>query len=155
MVEEKSVAIKDMVSEIVSSYVAGNTVATTELPGLIKSVYGALTNLGQDAPIAAPAEDFRVTPAQIRKSIRSDALVSFIDGKPYKTLKRHLNSNGLTFADYKAKFGLPKDYPTTSPDYSAKRSEMALALGLGRKAAAQAPAPVAKAPRRTRAAKSA
>ena len=59
-------------------------------------------------------------------------MISFIDGKPYKTLKRHLSKHGLSVEEYKAKFGLPKDYPTTAADYSAKRSEMAKSLGLGR-----------------------
>ena len=67
-------------------------------------------------------------------------------GKKYKTLKRHLTTHGMTFEEYKAKFGLPKDYPTVSPNYSAQRSEMAKALGLGQggrgaKPAAKAPAP--------------
>jgi predicted transcriptional regulator len=152
---DDTAAIKAMTSEIVSAYALGNQFAVAELKGLIQSVYNALSDLNNEVPVAAPAEDLRSTPAQIRKSIRPDALVSFIDGKPYKTLKRHLTTNGLTFADYKAKFGLPKDYPTTAPEYSARRSEMAKLLGLGRKAdAVKAPTPV-KAPRKPRAPKAA
>ena len=60
-----------------------------------------------------------------------DALISFIDGKPYKTLKRHLSRNGLTIEQYRERFGLPRDYPSTAASYSAQRSELARALGLG------------------------
>ena len=81
------------------------------------------------------------TAAQIRKSVTPDALISFIDGKPYKTIKRHLAKHDLTFAEYRARYGLPSDYPSTAATYSAKRSELARALGLGqlqRKAAPKA-----------------
>ena len=64
-------------------------------------------------------------PAQIRKSITPDALISFIDGKPYKTLKRHLTGNGMTIEQYRERFGLPRDYPSTAASYSAQRSALA------------------------------
>ena len=77
-------------------------------------------------------------------TLSDDHLTSFIDGKRYKSLKRHLGVAGLTPDDYRAKFGLPKDYPMVAPAYSAQRSSLAkslgLGLGLGRKAAA-APEP--------------
>ncbi|WP_197430543.1 MucR family transcriptional regulator, partial [Methylobacterium sp. CCH5-D2] len=56
---------------------------------------------------------------------------SFEDGKPYKTLRRHLTLRGLTPEAYREKWGLPRDYPMTAPSYSAQRSELARALGLG------------------------
>ena len=88
----------------------------------------------------------RPTPAQIRKSIRPDGLVSFIDGKSYKTLKRHLTKHGLDPQSYRDRFGLPSDYPTTSANYSAQRSALAKSLGLGQPGRAQqaekAPEPV-------------
>ena len=76
-------------------------------------------------------EKTRATPAQIRKSVTPDALISFIDGKPYKTLRRHLTLRGLTPEQYRAKWGLAPDYPMTSASYSEQRSELARALGLG------------------------
>jgi len=121
----------ELTSEIVANYVANNTVSIDELPALIRTVSQTLNSLGQTAPALEP-EIEKPTPAQIKKSIRPDGLVSFVDGKPYKTLKRHLAKHGLTIAEYKEKYGLPKDYPSTSPEYSAKRSAMAKTLGLGR-----------------------
>jgi predicted transcriptional regulator len=123
----------DLTTEIVSAYVSGNAIAAVELPGLIQSVHAALSTAGETTvPVLKPT--IKTTPSQVRKSITDDVLVSFIDGKSYKTLKRHLARHGMTVADYRLKFGLPKDYPTTAPSYSAMRSEMAKARGLGRKA---------------------
>ena len=82
---------------------------------------------------ATPAADQieKPTPAQIKKSITPDALISFEDGKSYKTLRRHLTLRGLTPEAYRAKYGLSADYPMTAASYSAQRSELARALGLG------------------------
>ena len=128
--EDQSLIIA-LTTEIVANYVANNTVAVADLPSLIQTINQTLTNLGQPEAAAEP-EAQKITPGQVKKSIRPDGLISFIDGKPYKTLKRHLSKHGLSVEEYKAKFGLPKDYPTTAADYSAKRSEMAKSLGLGR-----------------------
>ena len=88
------------------------------------------------------------TAAQVRKSITPDALISFIDGKPYKMLKRHLTTHGLTGKAYQERYGLPLNYPMTALSYSAARSALAKKLGLGRKATPEpvgAPVKAAKA----------
>ena len=71
------------------------------------------------------------SPAQIRKSVRHDGIVSFIDGKTYKTLKRHLTSHGLDPRSYRDRYGLPADYPMVAPGYAERRSALAKAIGLG------------------------
>ena len=124
---------------LVSAYVANNSVPAAELATLIATTHAALAGLGGSATPATPAVA-KATPAQIRKSITHGALISFEDGKPYKTLKRHLNGNGLTIEQYRERFGLPRDYPSTAASYSAQRSALAKSLGLGnqrRKAAAK------------------
>jgi len=128
-------------ADIVSAYVSNNSVRPADLGELIASVHQTLSGLGGSATPAAEQIE-KPTPAQIKKSITPDALVSFEDGKPYKTLKRHLNLRGLTPEAYRAKYGLPVDYPMTSPAYSAQRSELARNLGLGnnRKGATKAAA---------------
>jgi predicted transcriptional regulator len=146
----------ELTAAVAGAYFSHNAVSATDIPGVIGAISAALTGLTNAAsPVAVVAdEQAKATPAQIRKSVTNDALISFIDGKPYKTLKRHLTTNGMTVAEYKAKFGLPNDYPTTAPAYSEARSAMAKALGLGqggRKAKAAAPA--AKAPKATKARK--
>ena len=118
---------------VVAAYVAGNHVATDDLPGLIRSIHMALDALGAPEEAVAPA--IKLTTAQIRRSITPDALISFEDGKSYKQLKRHLTTRGMTPANYRAKWGLPKDYPMVAADYTAVRSALAKAAGLGRKPA--------------------
>ena len=76
------------------AYVSNNHLPRTTLPDLIRTVHQALLALGTTTVARAPEGD-RPTPAEVRKSITADALISFIDGRPYKTLKRHLSSHGL------------------------------------------------------------
>nr|WP_042669375.1 MucR family transcriptional regulator [Methylobacterium sp. B34] len=128
----------EFAADIVSAYVANNSVPVAELPGLLSGIHVALVGLGAPAASVDPKVE-KLTPGQIRKSITPDALISFIDGKPYKTLKRHLTGNGLTMEEYRQRYGLPVDYPSTAANYSAMRAEFARANGLGqqRKAAAK------------------
>jgi len=117
---------------IVSAYVANNHVHSGNLTALIESVHSALGNIG--LPEARPEQDpDKATPAQIRKSITRDGLTSFIDGKIYKTLKRHIAGHGLDPQSYRERYGLPHDYPMVSVSYSETRSALARQNGLGRK----------------------
>ncbi len=128
-----------LTADIVSAYVSNNEVKASELAGLIASVHGALGSAGVlETP---PEPDFKVDKAAIRKSMSEDYLTSFVDGRKYKSLKRHLATNGMTPDEYRAKFGLAKDYPMVAAAYSAQRSSLAKSLGLGRKPVAAAPAP--------------
>ena len=134
MITETEAAHIEIVSELVSAYVSNNHVATADLPALIASVHGALSSLTNGAvataETASPSPE-KPTAAQIRKSMTRDALISFIDWKPYKTLKRHLTKNGFDPASYRAQFGLPADYPMVAAAYSEIRSGLAKSLGLG------------------------
>ncbi|MDR7035609.1 MULTISPECIES: MucR family transcriptional regulator [Methylobacterium] len=117
--------------DVVSAYVSNNSVPTADLPALIASVHEALKSLADGTPKVEADVVEKPTTAQIRKSIRPDGLISFIDGKSYKTLKRHLTKHGLDPHSYRERYGLPADYPTTSANYSAQRSALAKSLGLG------------------------
>ena len=122
----------ELAADIVSAYVSNNSVPVGELGNLLSSVHAALSGIaGGEA--AAPKEEpiEKPSPAQIRKSITHDGLVSFVDGKTYKTLKRHLTGAGLDPASYRQRYGLPSDYPMTAPSYSEQRSALAKSLGLG------------------------
>lgn len=122
--------IDSLTAEIVAAYVSKNAVPASDLPALIQSVRTALT--GNSEPAAAPqVEVQKPTPAEIKKSITPDALISFIDGKPYKSMRRHLTANGLTPEGYRARYSLPADYPLVSANYSQQRSALAKSLGLG------------------------
>lgn len=134
--------LAEMTTDIVSHYVASNHISAFQLPDLIRSVYAGLSAIEAPTAVVATTEAAtRPTPARIRRSVTPDALISFEDGKPHKTLKRHLNTLGLTFAEYKAKWGLPSDYPSAAPNYSAMRSEIARASSFGRRTAKAPSAP--------------
>jgi len=100
-----------------------------------------LTTPAAPAPEQPTTAEF--TPAvTARKSLASpEHIISMIDGKPYKTLRRHLASNGLTPEEYRQRYGLRADYPMVSPAYSESRSAMAKTIGLGRKRTVDAAAP--------------
>ncbi|TXN23993.1 MucR family transcriptional regulator [Methylobacterium sp. WL9] len=119
--------------DIVSAYVSHNAVSQRDLPALIRDTHAAIVGLGRPVVEAdqAAAEIEKPTPAQIRKSITPDALISFVDGKPYKSMKRHLGTHGLDPHTYRQRYGLPSDYPMVAPSYSAARSALAKAAGLG------------------------
>jgi predicted transcriptional regulator len=131
-----------LTADIVAAHVANNVVAVNDMPKIITSVYAALAGLGEP-DVEAPAE--RKPAVSARSSIKPDYLISMIDGKPYKMLKRHLTQNGHTPQSYRTAFNLPRDYPMTAPNYAAKRSELARKLGLGRQPTAPAAAEVAEA----------
>ena len=124
----------ELTSGIVSAFVTNNPLPYSQLPSLIACVHSALKGLSTSggAPQAAAVEIEKATPAQIRKSITPDALISFVDGSPYKTLKRHLATHGLDPHSYRRRYGLPSDYPMVAASYASKRSELARSLGLGR-----------------------
>ena len=133
MTEETHTAdILDMTVGIVANYLSNNRLDPDQVGALITATHRALSNVGQPEP--EPVETYeRASSAQVRKSMTDDGLVSFIDGKTYKTLKRHLSTNGLTPDEYRDRYGLPSTYPIVAPAYSAARSEMAKAMGLGAK----------------------
>ena len=114
-----------LASDIVAAYVRRQPLPATELPGLINTVHAALEGLGR------PKEPAKRLAAEVRRSIDGDRLVSFIDGKRYGSLTRHLRGHGLTPEVYRTRFGLPADYPMIAPGYAARRSELAKASGLG------------------------
>ncbi|MCJ2065731.1 MucR family transcriptional regulator [Methylobacterium sp. J-088] len=128
--EDSEPDLVGLTADIVSAYVSKNRVSPAEVPALLANVHAAIAGLGQPSESADASID-RPSAAQIRKSVRPDGIVSFLDGKTYKTLKRHLTKNGMTFDEYRARYGLPHDYPSVAASYSEQRSSLAKSLGLG------------------------
>jgi len=131
-----------LTADIVSAHVTNNPVKTVDLPKLIQGVFGALRGLGEPT---APAEPEKPKGAvSVRSSIKPEHIVSMIDGKPYKMLKRHLSLHGYTPESYRETFGLPRDYPIVAADYAEKRRMLAKKIGLGRKPQISPAKPVRK-----------
>ena len=136
-----------LTAQIVASHVAHNKVGGTQVPSLIEVVHRTLAGLGK-----TPVEPERPEPAvPIKKSVFPDYVVCLEDGKKLKMLKRHLKTAyDMTPDQYRAKWGLGRDYPMVAPNYAKHRSSLAKKIGLGRRPADEAPPPpvVAKVPAR-------
>ena len=133
-----------LAADVVAAYVSNNTVALAEIPSLIAQVHKALVATATGA-VEKPAEA-QVPAVSIKKSIHPDYIVCLEDGKKFKSLKRHLRTKyDLSPEDYRAKWGLPADYPMVAPNYAAARSQLARSMGLGQqRRKAPAPEPVKK-----------
>ena len=143
----------ELAADIVSAFVSNNSVPAAELPALIGSVHQALNTLGNGSA-QQPAEEQKEPAVPIKKSVQPDYVVCLDDGKKFKSLKRHLRTvYNLTPEQYRAKWGLPANYPMVAPNYAAARSELAKQMGLGarrRKAEPVQAEPPAAAPTRGR-----
>ncbi|MEZ0498139.1 MucR family transcriptional regulator [Sphingomonas sp. IW22] len=131
-----------MTVQLLSAYFSNNQVPAGDIAGIIEATRDALE---RKATVETPATPEYVPAVSIRKSLSSrEHIISMLDGKPYKALKRHLATNGLTPAQYRERYNLPQDYPMVAPAYSEHRRAVAQQLGLGRrvgaKSAAEAPA---------------
>ncbi|ETI60872.1 MucR family transcriptional regulator [Sphingobium sp. C100] len=120
-----------LTSDIVAAHVSNNSVAVSDVSSLIHNVHAALATLNQ--PAAAP--EVKPEPAvSVRASIKPDYIVCLEDGKKLKMLKRHLMTHyQMTPEDYRAKWGLPADYPMVAPNYAEQRRTLAKKIGLGTK----------------------
>lgn len=124
----------DLTADIVSAYVSNNTVASSDLPALISSVHSALSSTAQKA--SEPIVEELKPAVPIKKSVTDQHIICLEDGKKFKSLKRHLRTHfDLTPEEYRAKWGLPVDYPMVAPGYAAARSELAKKMGLGQNGA--------------------
>lgn len=118
-----------MATDIVSAYVSGNAISAADVPGLIQSVHarmGELAEVQKEAPRPKPA-------VPIKKSITDAYIICLEDGAKLKMLKRYLRTRfNLSPDEYRARWGLPHDYPMVAPEYTKRRSEFAKKIGLGK-----------------------
>ena len=127
--DEKSEII-EMTADIVSAYVGNNMVTAGDLPNLIQSVHRALAGVSNGAEVVEVAPKEPAVP--VKRSITPGFLICLEDGRKFKSLKRHLRTKyNMSPEDYRAKWGLAKDYPMVAPDYAKARSELAKQMGLG------------------------
>ncbi|WP_082700333.1 MucR family transcriptional regulator [Magnetospirillum sp. XM-1] len=121
--------IKALTTKIVSAYLGSSTLAATEIPSLIKSVYSSLK--ATITPVAAPTVSQKPA-VSIKRSVTEESVICLECGSHQKLMKRHLNrGHGLSIEGYRMKWDLPADYPMVAPNYAAHRSRMAVKFGLG------------------------
>ena len=117
-------------AEIVSAYVSRNSVPAEHLVSLINDVHTAVVRVSTAA--AAPMAEAPRPAVSPKKSITDEFLVCLEDGRPFKSLKRHLRARyNMSPEEYRAKWGLPPDYPMVAPSYAKARSMLAKEMGLG------------------------
>jgi predicted transcriptional regulator len=122
-------ALRALTVRIATAFVSANQLPTESLPSLIKAIYDALQGL------TAPPAPEEVQPfVSVRKSVTAEALVCLVCGARQKMLKRHVRTaHQMQPQDYRAKFGLPHDYPMIAPEYSERRAALAKSFGLGQR----------------------
>ena len=121
----------ELAADIVSAYVSNNSIAASDLPGLINDVHSALLRVTGGQPAPAPSDGPKPAVA-LKKSVTSDYIVCLEDGKKFKSLKRHLRTQyNMSPEEYRDKWGLPADYPMVAPNYARARSQLAKQMGLG------------------------
>jgi predicted transcriptional regulator len=140
--DEQTLNAVELATELTIAWLGNqnNRVQPDDVPQFLRNMHATVTELAggssaaaETAEEAAPAESH--TPAvTARKSLSSkDHIISMIDGKPYKTLKRHLSGHGLTPEEYRRRYNLRADYPMVAESYSQTRRDMAKKIGLGQK----------------------
>jgi predicted transcriptional regulator len=113
---------------------ANTRASAEEVPGFLRQMHAAVTGLAEAPAAESTGGGSYEGAVSVRKSLASkDYIISMIDGKPYKTLRRHLAGHGLTPDQYRERYGLKPDYPMVSESYSQARRDMAKKIGLGRK----------------------
>jgi predicted transcriptional regulator len=130
--QAKQSELLSLTSNIVAAHVSNNSVASTDLPTIIRDVYETLSNVGSPRE----REPERPSPAvPIKKSVTPEFIICLEDGKKLKMLKRHLKTAyDMSPEDYRERWGLPADYPMVAPNYARQRSKLAKQIGLGTRA---------------------
>jgi predicted transcriptional regulator len=120
-----------LTADIVAAHVSNNSVAVSDIPGLIENIHRALSGISASA---AAVEEKPEPKVPIRSSVKPDYIVCLEDGKKLKMLKRHLMTHfNMTPDEYRKKWGLSADYPMVAPNYAEKRRQLAKSIGLGTK----------------------
>jgi predicted transcriptional regulator len=121
----------ELAATIVAAYVTRNAVQASDLPALIAEVHAALLSVG-GAPLPQSASEPPKPAVAVKKSIGEDYIICLEDGRKFKSLKRHLRAQyDMSPEQYRAKWGLPPDYPMVAPSYAKARSTLAKEMGLG------------------------
>ena len=119
-----------MTADVAAAYVSNNSLPVAQITEVIRTIHGSLAAL--EKTDTGHAVDLKPA-VPVKKSVTPEHIICLEDGKKLKMLKRHLRTSyGLTPEAYRAKWGLPADYPMVAPNYAQQRSVFAKKIGLGR-----------------------
>ena len=121
----------ELAAEILTAFVANNSVPRAELAALFEGLHTALKRLAGGGEVAPAVIETSEPAVSIRKSVTPDYLICLDDGLKFKSLRRHLTTLGMTPEQYRLKWNLPGDYPMVAPNYAAQRSALAKSFGFG------------------------
>lgn len=142
MADEAGKDLVELATELTIAWLGNpnNRANADDVPAFLRTMYATVIDLSvapsaePDAAVAEDEQPQHVAAVSVRKSLASrNHIISMIDGKPYRTLRRHLSTHGLTPEDYRRRFNLKADYPMVAPNYSEQRRDMAKKIGLGNK----------------------
>lgn len=138
MAEESPLNAVELATELTIAWLGNqnNRATPDDVPTFLRAMHATINELASGSPTSAAADkEAEFTAAvSVRKSLGSkDHILSMIDGKPYKTLRRHLSTHGLTPEQYRERYNLKSDYPMVAENYSKQRRDMAKKIGLGQK----------------------
>jgi predicted transcriptional regulator len=141
----------ELATELTIAWLSNPNTRTSidDVPAFLKSMHDAVSNLSTGSAVSSgePAAEEYTPAVSVRKSLASkEHIISLIDGKPYKTLRRHLSGHGLTPDQYRERYNLKPDYPMVAETYSEARRTMAKKIGLGRKPGQKVTEPAVEAP---------
>ena len=126
--------IMRMTTDIVSAFASRNSIPSLTLTTLIGQVHETLYTLAQSNVQEDGAATRQKPAVPIRRSVNPDYIVCLEDGRKLKMLKRYLRAAfNMTPEEYRARWGLPQDYPMVAPNYAKKRSDFAKKMGLGKR----------------------
>jgi predicted transcriptional regulator len=148
MAEDTSLSSVELAAELTIAWLGNPNVRASadDVPAFLRTMHETVTALGQapatgDSGASGEDSSDRQPAVSVRKSLASkEHIISMIDGKPYKTLRRHLSTHGLTPEQYRERYNLKPDYPMVAPTYAEMRRAMAKKIGLGSKGRRRGPA---------------
>lgn len=123
----------DRVAMVAAAFFGANQQPVERIADVIKAVTTALANGGASTGPTVGVADAKNPAVPIKKSLGDDFIICLEDGKKLTMLKRYLRSQfNMSPEEYRAKWGLPHDYPMVAPAYARLRSEFAKKIGFGR-----------------------
>ena len=130
----------ELAAQITVSSIESGQLKPKEVHGFVAETFKTLEALIEPVTPETVQESAPLRPAiSIEQSVTPDYIICLEDGKRFKSMRGHLRKLGMTPDEYRAKWGLPENYPVVATSYAAKRSEMAIASRLGKQRRSKSP----------------